>query len=155
MEASVRGHTIHYRDQGAGAPIVWIHGFPLTSAIFDHQLTIGDARHILPDLPGFGASPTASDISIDGFADDLLALADQLDLEGLCLAGLSMGGYVALSAVRKAADRIRGLILIDTRAAADTPEAKKKREETAEKIEREGLDPVIEEMLPRLLSDRS
>ena len=64
-------------------------------------------------------------VTMDQFADDLAALLDALAIrEPVVLCGLSMGGYIAFQFWRKYATRLRGLILCDTRATADTPEGR-------------------------------
>src|SRR5262249_9389353 len=67
--------------------------------------------------------------------------------------GLSMGGYVALALLARHPKRIRGLMLMDTRAAADSPEAAGNREGLARRVEAEkNAEPVVSAMLPRLFS---
>ena len=88
------------------------------------------------------------------FADDLAALLDALGIsEPVVLCGLSMGGYIAFQFWRRHAARLRGLILCDTRAAADTPEAAAARAVMAERVLREGPAPLVETMLPRVLGE--
>jgi pimeloyl-ACP methyl ester carboxylesterase len=92
--------------------------------------------------------------TMDEMADDVAELLDELNLpERVVLGGLSMGGYVALAAMAKYADRFRALLLIDTRAAADTPEAARNRETLARVVEVTGdVGHVVEGMVPRLFS---
>lgn len=143
-------------DLGTGTPIVWIHGFPLASSIFEPQLGIRGVRHVMPDLPGFGQSrPHGNDVSIDGYAHLVLDLLDQRGLDGAIVAGLSMGGYIALAAARIAPERVRGLILLDTRETADTEEARKGRLASIEKIQKEGIAPIVDSMLPKMLTSRA
>lgn len=124
--------------------ILWLHGFPLTSAIFAKQLSIGGVKHVMPDLP-----PRES-------MDDYARFAvDQLDARGIekaTFAGLSMGGYICFAAMRLFPERVSGLILIDTRETADTDEARKGRYEMIEKAQREGVEPIVESMLPKMLT---
>jgi pimeloyl-ACP methyl ester carboxylesterase len=89
---------------------------------------------------------------MDEMADDVIELLERLEIDQpVVLGGLSMGGYVALSLVRRYPQRVRGLILIDTRAAADTPEAARLREVTARTVLHEGhAGSIIETMIPRL-----
>ena len=92
-------------------------------------------------------------VTMDQFADDLAALVDALGItERVVLCGLSMGGYIAFAFCRKYAARLRGLILCDTRATADTPEAAAGRRETAQRVLREGPAPLADAMLPKLLA---
>lgn len=142
-----------YTDQGAGTPVVWIHGFPLSSRVFQRQLEIPGVRHVMPDLPGFGRSAHDPGIAtVDDYARRVRTLVDELDLQRVVFAGLSMGGYVCFALARIAAERMEGLILIDTRETADTPEARKDRFATIEKVSRQGGSVVADSMLPKMLT---
>ena len=89
-------------------------------------------------------------------ADDLAGLLDALEIdEPVVFCGLSMGGYVAWQFWRKHAGRVRALVLCDTRAVADTPDAAQGRLETADRVIREGPGPLAEAMIPKLLPESS
>jgi 3-oxoadipate enol-lactonase len=107
-------------------------------------------------LSGAGAVPvsaTGGVATMEQLADDLAALTDSLGIaEPIVLCGLSMGGYVAMQFCRKYAARLRGLILCDTRAAADTPEVAAGRLAMAERVLSEGPAPLVEGMIPRLFA---
>lgn len=143
-------------SRGRGMPVLLVHGFPLDHSMWDAQIAHLSQRWqiIAPDLRGFGGSQvTSGTVTMEQMADDLAALADTLGIdEPIVLCGLSMGGYVALEFWRKYAARLRGLVLCDTRAAADTPEAAAGRLETAERVLREGAEPLADAMLPRLFA---
>lgn len=144
---------IHVTDLGTGTPILWIHGFPLASSIFEQQLAIRGARHVMPDLPGFGQSrPDGAKLSIDDYARIAIEELNHRGLDRAVFAGLSMGGYICLAAARLAPERMRGLVLLDTRETADAPEAKQGRYASIEKVEKEGVAPVVESMLPKMLT---
>lgn len=144
---------LNVTDLGEGTPILWIHGFPLASSMYEHQLAIRSVRHVMPDLPGFGQSrPQGDDISIDGYARMCIDLLDHRGIDRAIFAGFSMGGYVCFAIARLAPQRMRGLILIDTRETADTEEARKGRYETIEKVKKEGVRPIVESMLPKMLT---
>lgn len=157
---SIADEQLHYIDKGQGRPVLLVHGFPLDCALWDEQLVgLADlGRLIAPDLRGFGASRSArtANLSIEQFADDLAHLLDALRIsEPVVFCGLSMGGYIAFEFVRKYADRLRGLVLCDTRAAADTPETKAARRTMASRVIEQGPQFVIEAMLPRMFSPRT
>jgi 3-oxoadipate enol-lactonase len=144
---------LNVTDLGEGTPILWIHGFPLASSIFEHQLAMRGVRHVMPDLPGFGQSrPDGGELSIDGYAHLMLDLLDHRGIDRAVFAGLSMGGYICLAAARIAPERVRALVLIDTRETADTEEARKGRYDSIEKVRKEGIKPVVESMLPKMLT---
>lgn len=143
-----------YDDVGPGPVVVLLHGFPLDRSFWSAQASeIGGVyRVIAPDLRGFGESAAPDGVyPIDAMADDVLELLDALQLrEPVVIGGLSMGGYVALSAVLRYPDRFRALMLFDTRAGADSPEAARNREVSAGQVETSGkIDKVVEGLLPK------
>jgi 3-oxoadipate enol-lactonase len=144
---------LNVTDLGEGTPILWVHGFPLSSGVFEDQLAIRGVRHIMPDLPGFGASrANVGDVTIDDYARIVLDLLDHRGIDRAVLAGLSMGGYVCLAIARLAPERLRGLILIDTKEKPDDDTARNGRFASIEKVKREGTAPVVEAMLPKMLT---
>src|SRR5438270_1647220 len=149
-----------YDDQGPGPVVVLLHGFPLDRTMWSDQLTgIGDIyRVIAPDLRGHGESAAPEGVyTMDAMADDVIELLDALQIkEPVVLGGLSMGGYVALALMARYPQRFRGLMLIDTRAAADTPEAARNREELARTVETtRSTRHVVDAMLPKLFSEET
>ncbi len=146
-----------FLDEGPGPAVVLLHGFPLSRAMWKEQVTgVGSIyRLIVPDLRGHGESPAPDGVyTIDEMADDVIELLDTLSLGApVVVGGLSMGGYVALSLVARYPERVRALMLMDTRAAADSPEAAEKREELARAVLAAGNSgPVVESMVPRLFA---
>jgi 3-oxoadipate enol-lactonase len=146
-----------YTDKGPGPVVVLLHGFPLGRAMWVEQVSgVGSTyRIIAPDLRGHGDSPAPDgDYTIDEMADDVIELLDTLGLDTpVVVGGLSMGGYVALSIMARYPDRVRALMLMDTRPEADSPEAAEKREELARAVLAAGQPgPVIDAMTARLFS---
>src|SRR5687768_10218295 len=95
-----------YEGRGTRGPaVILLHGFPLDRGMWRGQLAgLGArARVVAPDLPGAGHSPApASDtLTMEAIADEVLELADALGFDRFVLAGLSMGGYVALDLARR------------------------------------------------------
>jgi len=150
------GVELALADHGAGRPVVLIHGFPMDHSIWDQQVRslAPHYRVITPDLRGFGrSSVTPGKVTVEQWADDLAAMLDALKIsEPIVLGGLSMGGYVAFRFFAAHRSRLAGLILCDTKAAADSPQAAAGRLETAQRTEREGAQFLAETMLPRLLA---
>jgi pimeloyl-ACP methyl ester carboxylesterase len=149
--------TLSYDDIGSGLPVVLLHAFPLARAMWRPQIQALQSRYriIAPDLPGFGDSGAFTGApSVDTMADAVAALLDALAVsEPIVLGGLSMGGYVALAFARRHARRLRGLILADTRAEADSAEARANRDRTIAFARQHTAADVIEQMLPKLLGD--
>lgn len=154
--ALVRGVELVYEDAGRGAPVVLLHGFPLNRSMWDGQAReLGaSCRVIAPDLRGQGETPTGGveAASMEAVADDVAALLDELSIGRAVVGGLSMGGYVALAFYRAYPERVRALVLADTRPHADTDEGRRTREETARRALEEGMVPIADTMLPKLLS---
>lgn len=143
---------LRYIERGVGRPIVWIHGFPLSSIIFEQQLEIPGVRHVVPDLQGFGDSAPSDVKTIDDYASAVLSTLDSLSIDQAVFAGVSMGGYVTFSVVRHAPERVSGWILIDTRETPDSAEATKNRRRQSERVDREGTGFLVDELLPRMLT---
>lgn len=129
MIALCDGVEIGYDDVGTGMPVAFIHGFPHNRTLWAPQVSalVDRARCIAPDLRGFGDSSTHGPFSMDQFADDVAMLLRSLGIERAVVAGLSMGGYAAFSLWRRHRTLVRALVLADTKAGADSDEARAKR----------------------------
>ncbi len=159
MQAVINEVLMHWREQGTGEPVLFIHAFPFHGGMWDGQLSALPPgwRGIAPDLRGFGrtSGSGAGPYTMDQYADDLAGLLDYLQLEHAVLCGLSMGGYVALAFYRKYAQRVRALILCNTRAGADSEEGKQNRRALAARVRSDGVRAAAESMLPKLVSDHT
>ncbi|MCW2946791.1 MAG: alpha/beta hydrolase fold protein [Actinoallomurus sp.] len=146
---------LYTRDVGGGTPLILLHAFPLSSAMWLAQREGLAARFrvITPDLRGFGGSPLgADDPSVDVMADDVAALLDAKGIERAIIGGLSMGGYVTLALCRRHPERILGVVLADTKASADPEAVRHSRVRTAERLESEGnVSVLLEDVLPNLV----
>lgn len=143
-----------FREVGTGTPLVLLHAFPLSSAMWLAQREgLGHrCRVVTPDQRGFGGSPLGDDPpSLDLCADDLAQLLDRLGLERVVLGGLSMGGYVAMAFLRRHPDRVAALVLADTKASADPEPARANRERIAQAVQEEGSTVLVDDVLPTLL----
>jgi pimeloyl-ACP methyl ester carboxylesterase len=158
--ARISTGEVAYVERGQGKPILLIHGFPLDHTMWDAQIdALSEHSHVIaPDLRGFGQSPLGSadpthGITLERYADDLAELLDQLNLgpdQPIVFVGLSMGGYIAWQFVRKYPSRVRALALLDTRAMADTEDARAGRLKMAENVAEWGSRRVAEMMGPKL-----
>ncbi len=158
-QVSLGSIQLRVLDVGSGMPVLLVHGFPLDHTMWDAQTsTLRDRyRVIAPDLRGFGGSsmPDSAEetTTVEQMADDLAALLDALQIvQPIALCGLSMGGYVAFQFWRKYPQRLRALVLCDTRAVADTPEGAASRMKMVEHVLRAGTQYVAEAMLPKLFA---
>jgi pimeloyl-ACP methyl ester carboxylesterase len=151
----------HVTTHGDGPAVVFIHSFPLDRAMWAGQVatvTGRGQRAVLVDLPGFGAAPLPEDggaPSLDVYVRALLATLDGLAIERGVFVGLSLGGYVALRLAAVAPERATGFVLADTRAAADSPEAKAGRIVNLALVRDKGVGALVEKMIPLLLAPES
>lgn len=147
------------RDEGQGPVLLLVHGFPLSHRMWDEQFAklTQKCRLIAPDQRGFGESlPVPDTLSMEQLADDLADLLDALSVaEPVILVGLSMGGYVAWQFWERHADRLRGMVLCDTRASADAPQVAEGRRRLADRVLANGVGEVTEDMLPKLFAPES
>lgn len=140
---------------GSGIPLLLLHAFPLDHGMWEAQEQLAESvRIIAPDQRGFGGTPGQPPIgSVAEMADDAVALLDALHVvEPAFVCGVSMGGYVAQHVAVRHPDRVRGLILCDTKLDADTPEARSGRASLAAKVGRLGAGILAETMLGTLLA---
>ena len=157
--ANLPHRSLRYFDAGSGRVVLLLHAFPLSADQWLPQLHRAPHgfRFIAPDLRGFrGVGPAFEDpglgnLSIDDYADDLLALMTHLEIDRAVMCGVSMGGYVALAMLRRGAARVAGLVLSNTRATADSDEAKAGRDKMIDLVRREGAAAIATAMVPKLL----
>lgn len=120
--------------------IVLLHAFPMSGAMWAPQLeALKDYSVLTPDLRGFGATPLTAPWLIEHAAADVLA-----SFEGKAVfVGLSMGGYVALQIAAMAPERVKGLVLCDTRAEPDANENKAKRAAAIDFVRKNGVEAFL------------
>ena len=124
--------------------------------MWDAQVEALSATHrvVRFDARGFGGSaPGDGPLTMERIADDGAALLDLLGIEKAVVGGCSMGGYAAFAFVRRHPQRLAGLVLQDTRAGADTAEAKANRATLAAKVLAEGAPAAVEAFLPKLVGE--
>jgi len=143
LTVNVNNINLSYDDVGEGSiPIVFLHGFPFDKTMWQEQLDYLKSTHrvIALDIRGFGKSTDEeSHLSMDLFANDLILFIDRLGLEKVIICGLSMGGFIALNAMKRFPSRFEALILCDTQCIADSYEVKSKRYKTIEDIQEYGV----------------
>jgi 3-oxoadipate enol-lactonase len=150
----VHGVNLAVEVRGEGPAVLFVHGYPFDHSIWRDQIDgLEGYRRIAPDLRGMGQSD-APDLGYGMaiYAADLAALLDTLGVEEVVLCGLSMGGYVAFEFLRTWRHRVRGLVLLSTRAEADNPEVRRSRDAAAAVARERGSSAVAESMLGKVLS---
>ncbi|GEC07658.1 alpha/beta hydrolase [Streptomyces spinoverrucosus] len=148
-----------YEDKGADTssrpPLVLVHGHPFDHTMWAPQIEAfaAERRVIAPDLRGYGASPVTPGITpLSVFAQDIGDLLEELKVESYVLAGLSMGGQIAMECYARFGDRVRGLVLADTFPAAETPVGKRVRNAMADRLLREGMRGYADEVLEKMVA---
>ncbi|MFO0707184.1 MAG: alpha/beta fold hydrolase [Nitrospira sp.] len=155
MRATINGINLAYSDSGSGLPLVLLHAFPLSRAMWAAQeaALAASFRVVTIDLRGHGESDAPLwRYTLEQAADDVRTLLDHLAIRRAVFVGLSMGGYILFAFYRKYADRVKGLVLADTRAQADTEEGRAGRFQLAQTAYRQGASAVADLMIPKLLS---
>jgi 3-oxoadipate enol-lactonase len=161
QHVTIGGRRLAYLEGGesGGRAVVWLHAFPLTARMFADQLAAAPPgwRVIAPDLAGVGGSDDREQGAADlhDYAHDAVALIDALGVDRAVVGGVSLGGYVTLAVARLAPERLLGVILADTKAPADTAEAREGRTRMLDIVRDEGPAGVADEMLAKLLGETS
>lgn len=159
-------HT--YRTgRGGGVPLVLMHGFPLDHRMWDDVVGLlpGDRTVVALDLPGLGASPSGEDVAqalgsaagpaLETTADAVAATLRTAGIDRAVVAGLSMGGYVAMALVERHRDLVAGLGLLDTKSTADGDEARANRLRVATAVLADGTVDAVLGMRRALLGETS
>ena len=134
--------------------ILLLHAWPLDARMWEPQLAAlpSDVRVVAPNLPGFGDSePAGAVMTMRAAAERALSELERAGVDRALVCGLSMGGYVAFELWRRSPDRVIGLLLANTRAVDDTPDAADKRRRLAERLRAEGN--VLTDDPPPLLAE--
>jgi 3-oxoadipate enol-lactonase len=158
MQLRLGNRIVGYDSLGSGETLVLVHAFPFDRRMWrDQALSLSTERRIVTiDLPGFGESHPLEEVpTVDTFADQIVALLDHLGIEKAAVGGLSMGGYVALAFAANHAHRLQGLVLCDTRAAADSAETKAARGLAINLVKEQGVPEYLERQLAKLLSPKA
>jgi 3-oxoadipate enol-lactonase len=135
MRIGVPNASLHCSVTGEGPPLLFVHGFPLSGAMWQAAVArLGPAwRCIVPDLRGHGQSDATPAVTISDLADDLAAVLDQAgEPRPVVLCGLSLGGIIAFEFFRRFRPRLAALVLCNTRAQAEPPEGVARRAALAE-----------------------
>jgi pimeloyl-ACP methyl ester carboxylesterase len=148
--------SIYYRIEGAGEPVILLHGFGEDGAIWNgiaHELR---EHHLLiiPDLPGSGKSTSnLQDMSIESLAEHVKLIVDKEGLTSFSLIGHSMGGYIALAFAEKYEHMLKSLGLFHSSAFADGEEKKDVRRKSMDFIRQNGSAKFLKQSTPNLFSE--
>lgn len=160
MQATIKGVTIHFEERGApgGVPVLFVHGFPFRSAMWDLQVEAVSRRYrvVTYDIRGLGKSDVGDgQYTIESHVDDLVGLLDHLHIDRTVVVGLSMGGYIALRALERSPERFIAAVLCDTRSEADDNAGKTKRAAGAVAVKRDGAAAFADSFVPAVFAPES
>jgi len=144
-----------YEIKGEGPDVVMLHPYPSDHGYWQPLTRHLESRFrlVLPDLRGLGGSGVgAGPTTMAKLAEDLLRLCDELKIERAAFVGCSVGGYLLFEFWRRCRERVKALVLMDTKAGLDSEEARAGRLRNAEEILLNGPEWAIEQMMPKLLS---
>src|SRR5580658_329894 len=145
---------IAYRVLGEGASVVLLHPFPVNHEFWLPVARVLAARFrvILPDLRGHGASEGGEGpATMEKHALDIARVMDDAEVGRAPMIGVSIGGYALFEFWRRFRGRVAALGLCNTKAPADTSEARAARLQAADDVLERGTEPFFESMIPRLL----
>jgi len=156
MHIEWNGKESDIREDGQGPAVLLLHGYPLDGAMWSGvaRALAGSFRVLKPDLPGRGSTPDPASGGIEAYADFVATILESLPAP-VGLAGFSMGGYVALALMKRRPEKVKALALVDTRASADDEAGKEKRLEAIAKVRSEGVSPIAEGMIGKMLAPGS
>ena len=145
---------IAYFTTGDGPPVILLHPFPTNHEFWTPIVPQLATRYrlILPDLRGHGDSEVGSGAAtMEKHAADLARVMDDAGIGRAAMISVSIGGYVSFEFWRRNRGRIAALALCNTKATADSPDARIGRLQAANDVIEKGTEPFFEGMVPRLL----
>jgi 3-oxoadipate enol-lactonase len=130
---------VHVADRGAGEPVVFLHAFPFQAAMWDYQVEAfeGTNRCVTIDLPGFGQSDEPDrpeSATMQGYANLVVAVLDDLGIDKPTVVGASMGGYLVMALLRHHPERIGQVVLAGTKARSDDAAAAARRTDQQDQV---------------------
>ena len=143
---------IHYNVVGKGSPVVFLHGFCEDSRMWKDFTTDFSQQIITIDLPGFGKSELLDQLSIEGMAEIVIEVLNELEIDKCILLGHSMGGYIGLAFAEKYADRLIGLGMLHSHPFGDTEAKKENRRKSIEFVKRNGAILYAKQFVPKLFA---
>jgi 3-oxoadipate enol-lactonase len=135
-------------------PLVLLHPFPLDATFWSAiaPLLAADREIVTSEFPGFGAAPSVDAPSVDGWADAVAGEIAAMRDGRAAVCGLSLGGYAAQSLAARHPGRLATLVLANTRAEGDTPEAAEGRRRSAAEVRAGGLSAFLDDLMSRMVA---
>ncbi|MCS7014264.1 MAG: alpha/beta hydrolase [Chloroherpetonaceae bacterium] len=148
------GHHLEKPSRQSNHVVLLLHAFPLSNEMWKPQLAaLSEAGHsvLAPNVYGIGGSEPRTDWTMRHYAEALHELVTRFGFTSVSLIGVSMGGYQAFAFQRRYPDMVASMMLCDTRADADTDEARNRRFEFIEALKQNGISEAKARMIPKLL----
>jgi pimeloyl-ACP methyl ester carboxylesterase len=160
MKTIINDIAVNYIEHGSsqGLPVVFIHGFPFSHKMWEPQMRElpNNIHAIAYDVRGHGSGDVGDgQFTLELFVDDLIVLLDHLGIEKAILCGLSMGGYIALRAIERHPNRIKGLVLCDTKSESDTNDEKIKRTSSIKTVKSAGVSAFAEDFVKAVFWEKT
>ena len=156
MDKELNGLQIKTFGDPSNKPVVFVHGFPYDSTMWDYQVEALQNNYycVTYDIRGLGKSEVGDgQFTMESFVDDLLDVIDSLKIDKPVLCGLSMGGYISLRTVEREQNKFSGLILCDTKADADDDKGKLKRADAIKQINKNGSAEFVKGFIPNTFAE--
>lgn len=151
----IQGRTVSYADEGKGSAMVFLHGFCGSADYWEEVVPFIAKKYriIVPDLRGHGqSSPGEEGYSIEDLADDLHQLLQMLGVKKPMMLGHSLGGYITLAYAEAYSEHLTAFGLVHSTAFPDSKEAKQNRLNSISSIEKDGIHPFVDQLIPKLFS---
>ncbi len=157
-----KNSNIHFQVEGAGSPVVLIHGFGEEGSIWKNQIAFLKKEYLLiiPDLPGSGHSDILDDITFDPtigmeiYAKVIKTILDHLNISSCTMIGHSMGGYITLAFAEKYPQFLEKFGLFHSSAFADNEEKVQTRTKAIEFVKANGAHAFLKTSIPGLFSEK-
>lgn len=145
---------LFYDVHGEGRPVMLVHGFGEDHRVWEGLIAFLQPgyRLIIPHLPGTGRSPATDHLSMESMAAELKTIADKEDLKKFTLIGHSMGGYISLAFAEKFSERLNGLGLFHSTAAADGDTKIESRKKSIEFLREHGTAAFLQSTTQNLFA---
>jgi 3-oxoadipate enol-lactonase len=156
MQVCSNDIELFYETVGDGPPIVFLHPFPANHNFWKPGADALATRYriVLPDLRAHGESGVGEGVAtMRKHADDIARLCDEMKIGRATFVGCSIGGYILFEFWRRFRERVTGLALFDTKATADTPDARAARLQSAEQVLERGTEQFVDGILEKLLGE--
>lgn len=148
---------VYYYLEGNGPAVVLLHGFLEDHSIWNFFTKILSQNYqvLTIDLPGFGKSSVLGEIhTMELMADTVNLILEKEKITKSIVVGHSMGGYVALSLAEKYPEKMEGIVLFHSHAAADDERGKNNRNRTIEAVKSNHKD-FISHFIPLLFAEKN